>query len=455
TADIESDLASWTYVLFNWIHMARYKEVRRLLQRCPKLLFCRCEGYFLVHILIAAFTFERKFSIEEAELSELFADVLRGEPDLARLENKDRKTAFDMAMSENMPHVVKLLMLHGNLPLNVILEYQKRRDFSPELRRTLDEFFHPIRHLVPLEDIRRVDIIQGFENEFRSLQGYEASAWRQMHSILEEQEAAILAQREKAELARTAQEEEVSAQVERENKIATNNLKLKEEARLRAEEKEKKKNRLLFAKSQRARETDEMLNEDLRASQIAEKEKQEQEAKQELVRLSRLGEEQIQEVLEATRNIEELFGASDMFRAVYQNNAWAIEGLFQRRDVDRYERFQGRTALGLAILREESSSMIRPLLFALSGKARSHARILLTRSCALDNGTEYPPVFYAVKNKKLHSLKILLEIMKKLQIKPEQNLLDFATALFEKAKKGTDGYKILKMIKEWSESNGV
>ncbi|MEI6805364.1 MAG: hypothetical protein WCK49_02525, partial [Myxococcaceae bacterium] len=293
----------------------------------------------------------------------------------------------------------------------------------------------------------------------------------------EELETARVAELEKARLAEIREQEALLEATNRERRIAENNLKLQQEAVIRAEKKRQEaedaakkaeiirldreeKERLAAEKEaaeeqskltmikrtfwnymERTQETYEMLREEFSALYRA-KEQLVQEL--DLGRSNRVGREQLQEVLDVTRGLKELDGHPDIYAAVYQNNPWAIQYLLTQPYALRFGCFGLPEALALAITRDESRSTIRPLLFAPSGKPRSHTKHMLQSSCVT-----------AIKHKKLHSLKILIEIMQQLEIKQEEILLgrqtlsEFAADLFGKPKKGSDEDRILKIIREW------
>ncbi|MEI6806731.1 MAG: ankyrin repeat domain-containing protein, partial [Myxococcaceae bacterium] len=127
TDDIESDLKTWTDVLFTWVHMGKHQELRHLITTYP---------------------------------------------DLATFENEHGDSVFDMAISKNLSNVVKCLMLHGNVPLKTVQAYLNTKRLTQAVRIAIEESLQSPKYCLLLEDQHRSELETTFNTGFQSLQNY-------------------------------------------------------------------------------------------------------------------------------------------------------------------------------------------------------------------------------------------------------------------------------------------
>lgn len=140
-------------------------------------------------------------------------------------------------------------------------------------------------------------------------------------------------------------------------------------------------------------------------------------------------------------------GAPLLYEAVYFSNLHLIRMLLEQGS-DPEACFRGYTPLSLAIHSEEiehRQGIIEALI-------KNRKLKLLTSSCCLENGLEYAPANYAIKWKKLDSLKIILDQIDTLEWSETkgyyERLLRFTENLFEKKpSKGSLEDRILREIK--------
>ncbi|MEI6805958.1 MAG: hypothetical protein WCK49_05565 [Myxococcaceae bacterium] len=144
---IGSDLARWFENLSLWMSMGQYDAIQSLLEKFPRILICKYEEQFFIHILTQDFNIERQISKSNSEkMKEIFEGILRHDKLIINFKNSEGLNVFEVAIREDLQDLIELMLNYEAVSEEVIQYYlaSNMNSRKSSVNRFLRELDKPI-----------------------------------------------------------------------------------------------------------------------------------------------------------------------------------------------------------------------------------------------------------------------------------------------------------------------